>query len=259
MRSRSRRSVIQPLIAHFASQQVYYLVCPDPGGQDVERALRSAGGPLREADLLPQVSELLSALELLHSQHPPLFLGDPVAGDFWLTERGELRIIPFTLARPIGASPIAYRAPELASSAVEPAPPSDIYAVTALLYHVLTGYAPPTYDQIRAGTPLTGPRSLNPAMSPLVEQALLRGLQQRDVNRYQTAREMRVAFETVPPRRCRPHQRPPFHRRCRHQHQSIRRLRYRQSRCRQMPNQRRMLQRRRRPWRKTPRRWQMHQ
>ncbi|HMO57806.1 MAG TPA: hypothetical protein PKC19_10635, partial [Roseiflexaceae bacterium] len=142
-------------------------------------------------------SELLSALELLHSQHPPLFLGDPVAGDFWLTERGELRIIPFTLARPIGASPIAYRAPELASSAVEPAPPSDIYAVTALLYHVLTGYAPPTYDQIRAGTPLTGPRSLNPAMSPLVEQALLRGLQQRDVNRYQTAREMRVAFETV--------------------------------------------------------------
>src|SRR5262249_52643088 len=74
---------------------------------------------------------------------------------------------------------------------------SALYVPVALIYHALTGWAPPTAEQQQAGTPLNGPRSLNPSLSPLMEQALLRGLQQRPGNRYQVASEMRVALEMV--------------------------------------------------------------
>ncbi|HEU5089157.1 MAG TPA: hypothetical protein VFT99_16990, partial [Roseiflexaceae bacterium] len=70
-------------------------------------------------------------------------------------------------------------------------------AVSALLYLASTGWAPAAASQQTDVAPLVAPRALNPALSALVEQALLRGLQLRAANRYQVAREMRVALETL--------------------------------------------------------------
>jgi WD40 repeat protein len=192
-----QHEVLIPLADHFAVGDTYYLVCVDPGGQDFERALRARGGPLPESEALAQGMRLLEALEYLHHQRPPIYLGDPYPGDLWIGEDGAWRLTPFTLARPIGHVPSPYRAPELTEKDAEPTAPGDLYAISALLYHALTGWAPPTAEQQKAGTPLTGPRVLNPTLSALAEQALLRGLQQRPVNRYQAAREMRLAIETV--------------------------------------------------------------
>src|SRR5206468_8770959 len=107
------------------------------------------------------------------------------------------QMLPFTLARPVGHTPSPYRAPELGVPDAEPTAASDLYGVGALLYYVLAGWPPPTAEQQAAGAPLPSPRTLNPALSTLVEQALLRAVQLRSPNRYQTAREMRVALETV--------------------------------------------------------------
>lgn len=186
-----------PLADHFAQENSYYLVCDDPGGQDLERALRMRGGPLPEKEALQQIGRLLDLTGHLHEQKPQLFLGDPLPSDIWVSEDGDWSLTPFTLARPIGNTPSPYRAPELSQADAEPTPASDIYAVGALLYQVMTGWAPPTAEQQRAGMPLNGPRVLNPQISELAEQALLRSLQLRPLNRYQTAREMRIALETV--------------------------------------------------------------
>ncbi|HEY3228102.1 MAG TPA: hypothetical protein VGJ87_02715, partial [Roseiflexaceae bacterium] len=188
--------VLLPLTDHFAEGESYYLVCDDPGGQDLDRMLRFRGGALPEAEALAQVVRLLGTLEHLHSQRPPLYLGDPTPSDLWIGEDGGWRLTPFALARPIGP-PSPYRAPELAEFDADTNAASDLYAVGALLYHALTGSPPTTPEQQAAGAPLIGPRALNPAISLLAEQALLRALQQRPVNRYQAAREMRLALETV--------------------------------------------------------------
>jgi WD40 repeat protein len=188
--------VLLPLVDHFAEGAVYYLVCDDPGGQDLERTLRARGGPLPEADTLAQAIRLLGGIDHLHSQRPPLYLGDPLPSDLWIGEDGTWRLAPFTLARTIGQVASPYRAPELATADAEPTDASDLYASGALLYHALTGWPPATPEQ-QASTPLLGPRSINPALSALAEQVLLRALQLRSVNRYQVAREMRVALETV--------------------------------------------------------------
>lgn len=188
---------LQPLTDHFAEGQAYYLVCDDPGGQDMERALRTRGGPLPEADALRQMRRALEIAEHLHSQKPPLFLGDPSPADVWVAESGAWTLTSFALARPIGQSPSPYRAPELLQPDAEPNQASDIYALGALLYQLMTGWAPPTAEQQQAGMPLNGPRTLNPQVSELAEQALLRSLQPKPLNRYQTAREMRIALETI--------------------------------------------------------------
>jgi WD40 repeat protein len=189
--------VLLPISDHFAEGQFYYIVSPDAGGQDLERMLRTRGGPLAEQDVLAQIVRLLSLVEYLHDQRPMLTLGDPYPSDIWVDANGSWMLAPFTLARPIGSKPSAYRAPELSQSDVEPTPASDLYAVSALLYLALTGWPPVSSEQQRSGTPLTAPRALNPALTALVEQVLLRGLQQRAANRYQVAREMRVALETL--------------------------------------------------------------
>ncbi len=186
-----------PLCDHFAEDSHYFMVCADPGGQDLERSIRARGGPLLEADVLAQASRLLLLLEHLHGQRPPLFLGDLAVTDVWITDQGVWMVTPFTLAAPIGQTPSPYRAPELARTDAEPTTVSDVYTIGALMYHALTGWVPPTPEQQNAGMPLPGPRSLNPQISPLVEQVLLRALQLKAANRFQQAREMRIALETA--------------------------------------------------------------
>jgi WD40 repeat protein len=192
-----RHDALLPLVDHFGADESYYLVCEDVGGQDLERALRARGGPLPEGPTLQQLQRMLGLLEQLHEQKPALFLGDPLPVDLWIGDSGEWRLAPFTLVRTIASAPSPYRAPELARPDAEPSAASDMYALAALLYQALTGWAPPTAAQREAGTPLNGPRALNPGLSTLAEQVLLRGLQLKPENRYQVARELRMSIEMV--------------------------------------------------------------
>jgi WD40 repeat protein len=182
---------------HFAIGMTYVLVCDDPGGQDLERLARDRGGPLAEHEVLNYVERLLVAIDAVHNHAPVLYLCDLRSTDLWSSLDGGLFMTPFTLARHIGAEPSPYRAPELHDSTSEPTTASDLYALGAVLYQLLTGWAPPTAAQREAGTPINSPRMLNARVSPLGEQLVLRALELKPANRYQRAREMRSAVETV--------------------------------------------------------------
>lgn len=189
--------MVLAVLDHFVEGERYYVVCEDVSGQEIERTLRARGEPFSEAEALAQARLLLEALEHLHGQKPALFLGDPLASDLLVRDDGAWRLTPFAMIRPIGSAPSPYRAPELDQTNAEPTPASDLYALTALFYQALTGWPPPTAAQRQAGTPLNGPRSLNPKLSPLAEQVLLRGLQARPENRYQVPREMHLSLNMV--------------------------------------------------------------
>src|SRR6266511_1596706 len=160
-----RNEVILPVLDHLAEGALYYVICDDVGGQDLERTVRARGGSLAEAETLTQARQILEALDSLHGQKPALYLGEPLPGDVWIGEDGAWRITPFTLIRPIGRATSPYRAPELDLPDAEPAAASDLYALCALLYHALTGWAPPAAAQRQAGTPLSDPRTLHPTLA----------------------------------------------------------------------------------------------
>ncbi|MCX7789819.1 MAG: serine/threonine protein kinase [Chloroflexaceae bacterium] len=182
---------------HFARDLTYYLVADDPGGQDLDRVARDRGGPLPENEVLNYLDRLLGALEVLHGHTPPLLIGDLRPSDLWSSLDGGLFLTPFPLVRPLGAEPSPYRAPELSDPHAELTTSSDLYAMGAVLYQLLCGWAPPTSAQRQAGTPLNAPRTLNARISVLAEQLVLRALEMKPANRYQQAREMRRALDTV--------------------------------------------------------------
>ncbi|NTW00807.1 MAG: serine/threonine protein kinase [Oscillochloris sp.] len=182
---------------HFVVDATYYLVADDPSGQDLDRVARDRGGPLPEAEVLTLMDRLLSVLDVLHERTPPLLLGELRSMDLWSSPDGGLSLAPFALVRHVGSEPSSYRAPELHDAQTEPSTSSDLYAMGAVLYHLLTGWPPPTAAQREAGIPLNALRTLNARISTLAEQLTLRALEQKPANRYQRAREMRSALETV--------------------------------------------------------------
>lgn len=187
-----------PVCDHFADDAAVYLVAADPGGQDLERVARDNRAAWSEPQVFAQMERLLQVLAEVHAAQPPLYLGELRSTDLWATPEGELALTPFLFARPRLPTSSPYRAPELEHSPAQPTPASDLYALAAVMYHLLTGWSPPTAEQRRAGVPLNPPRTLNAQITPLTEQMLLRALDLQPANRYQQARELRAALEVVP-------------------------------------------------------------
>jgi len=101
-----------------------------------------------------------------------------------------------------------YIAPEQARRSSDAVPQSDLYALGAMLYEMITGATPfndpnpasLALQHITDAPPL--PRSINPSISVQVEEVLLKALEKSPKDRYQTGKAMmsalRKAFEDGP-------------------------------------------------------------
>ena len=161
-------------------------------GESLADALRRGPRPLPTA--LGLVRDLLGAAEHAHARGVILRRIVPTTMMLELSGRAvitDLRYASWCLSnippddRGAGG---AFVAPEVrAGGAGEPA--SDVFAVAALVYYVLTGQ-PPDLDLAR----LTPPRQLRPAVPAVLERVLLRALQAAPGDRYYTATEMLEDF-----------------------------------------------------------------
>jgi hypothetical protein len=186
----------------FTGGQALYMVVDDPDGQDFARAVhsqavRATAEPTAANGVPEPLGRLLGVFEALHAHRPPLLVGDLLASDIWAAPDGSLSVAPFAVLRPIGAARATYQAPELAHTEEAPTVASDLYALGAVYYHLLTGWAPPTVALRSAGTPLNPPRALNAHISPMLERVLLRLLDMEPGERYQSVGELRHALELV--------------------------------------------------------------
>ncbi len=161
-------------------------------GESLAEALRRGPRPLPTAHAL--VRDLLSAAEHAHARGVilrrivPATLMLEVSGRAVITDlRYSSWCLPNVPPEERGTGG-AFVAPEVrAGGAGEPA--SDVYAVAALVYFVLTGQEPDP-DPGR----VTAPRQLRPAIPAVLERVLLRALQAAPGDRYFTATEMLEDF-----------------------------------------------------------------
>ena len=161
------------------------------------RDARRKGRTLPEAQVLRWIEQLCDALSYLHRQAPPVLHRDIKPANIKLTPEGEIKLVDFGLVKPMdpsdastftglrGVGSIPYTPLEQYGEIADHTDVrSDLYALGATLYQLLTGTEPPSAQEIFL-TPdaLVPPRRVNSEISPAVEGAILAAMAPHPGNR----------------------------------------------------------------------------
>ena len=208
---------------YFSESGNEYLVMEYMEGEDLASVLARHGGPLPEKPVLIWADQVLDALDYLHGQPRPIIHRDIKPANIILAPQGKVKLVDFGLVKlydptnPRTATAMkGMGTPEYtpleqyAGGAGHTDARSDIYALGAMLYHLLTGVTPVNVPQrsLNPGS-LIAPRQVVPALSAVTEAAVLKAIAVHPDQRFQTAREMRTALAAPP---WHPHGRPLQHR-----------------------------------------------
>jgi hypothetical protein len=184
-----------------------YLIMDYVEGEDLDTLL-ARRGPLPEAEVLNWIGQVLDAVEYMHAwvdstsgQPMPVIHRDIKPANIKLTPQGRIMLVDFGIAKyqTGGGTQTGARAASDGFSPVEQYTGgtdarSDIYAIGATLYCLLTGEVPRKSPEIAAGKPLLPPRSYYPAISAHTERAILRAMQTQAASRYASVRDLRQAL-----------------------------------------------------------------
>jgi eukaryotic-like serine/threonine-protein kinase len=188
-----------------------YLVMEYVAGESLDEILARRGAP-PEAEVLGWIDQVMDALEYMHTwvdpvtgQSTPVIHRDIKPANIKLTLQGKIVLVDFGIAKYQTASGTMTGA-RAASPGFSPVEQyvggtdarSDIYALGATLYTLLTGQVPPESPAIAAGALLTPPRILNPTVSPKIEQSILRAMRLQAADRYQSVSEFRHDLFGIP-------------------------------------------------------------
>jgi WD40 repeat protein/class 3 adenylate cyclase/tRNA A-37 threonylcarbamoyl transferase component Bud32 len=163
-----------PLVREDFFEGEDYVVAMDwVDGTDLATLLRDRGRPgLAASSVLAYLSDAAEAMTHLHSQDPAVIHGDVKPGNLILTKGGRVKLVDFgmssapdALRRRIGTP--GFRAPEFASDGA-PSRASDVYALAATAFALLTGSAP-------AGV-LPSWEGIDPAQAEQLEAGMRLGL-----------------------------------------------------------------------------------
>jgi serine/threonine protein kinase len=175
---------------YFSENGNEYLVMDFVPGDDLRQLLRAskeAGDNLSEATVLSWAEQIIDALDYLHNQDPPVLHRDIKPSNIKLTPDNRIKLVDFGLvkllspdeARTItvlqGKGTALYTPLEqYGGEGSHTDARTDVYALGATLYHLLTGYPPPD-AKVRFLNPsnLRRPDALNTALSSQVSEALM--------------------------------------------------------------------------------------
>lgn len=211
----SLRHPALPVVSdHFNESDGQFLVMQYIPGEDLSKLCEANAGPFPLSVVLRWADQLLDALDYLHTRTPAVLHRDIKPQNMKLTDRGELILLDFGLAKGTASSQgksqlsggssvvgftLAYAPLEqIEGSGTEPR--SDIYSAAATLYHLLTNVKPP--DAIaRAMALVSGRRDplrpanvVNPLVPPDVVALLDAAMANSPEDRPSSAAELRRAL-----------------------------------------------------------------
>jgi serine/threonine protein kinase len=218
---RLRHQVLPHVTDHFTEGEAQYLVMQLFPGKDLDELLDEKIEETGEAFAVNQVlrwaDQLLDALEYMHGHQPPVVHRDIKPQNLKLTEQGDVILLDFGLAKGATAEMSQtdesmlkslpgftyHYAPLEQILGTGTDPRSDLYALAATIYRLITGRIPSdaltraAAAQERQPDPLRPANKLNAQVPEAVAAVLTRALAQLPDERPATATEMRRALRSA--------------------------------------------------------------
>ncbi|MGH8549537.1 MAG: protein kinase domain-containing protein [Methylococcales bacterium] len=204
--SRLSHPSIPDIIDRSVVDNMVYLVLEFGGNRTLSGERKRYQGRIPQPVLLPWMRQLCEVLMYLHSQDPPIIHRDLKPDNILLDETGRITLVDFGIAKesePTAMTRTLGRAASYGFSPPEQAmgtgtdERSDIYALGATFYTLLTGEKPPAAHERVAGKELVPPSQIVPEISPRFEAAILKALNLNVNHRQQTVKEFSLALEAV--------------------------------------------------------------
>ena len=209
-----RHRALPNVMDHFSESNVQFLVMEFIPGEDLAEMLKKKDH-FEPAEVLRWADFLLRTLEYLHARNPPILHRDIKPANLKLTEDDELFLLDFGLAKGrlgqmqtmlttrsiFGHTPVYSPLEQVIGAGTDPR--SDLYALGATLYHLITGTvpvdAPTRYNTTEEGgiDPLRPAYTVNAGiprnLSDVIQKAMAIGRRER----WNTATEMRDALRSL--------------------------------------------------------------
>lgn len=188
---------------HFQEGSRYFMVQEYVEGENLEARMERIKRPMEEQDALRYAAEVLDILDYLEQQMPPIVHRDIKPANIIIGAKDQrAHLVDFGIARAYAPSnerrkqttalgTPGYAPPEQYQGNAEPR--SDLYALAATLYHLLTNRDPADHPPFQ----FPPVRTLNPRLSLDIEGILTRALMLDMSQRYQTALEMKRDIDAI--------------------------------------------------------------
>lgn len=221
---------------YFTEDNRQYLVMELIEGKDLGELLEERQSPFPLEDVTRWMEQLLDGLDYLHTQNPPIYHRDLKPQNLKLTPRGKIKLLDFGIAKGGAEAPnsttinnqtfvaatLNYSPIEQIFRVLDPVfrevltqrfeariqavmqqnadARSDLYALGATMYHLLTGFLP--LDALKRTIevwsnkpdPLDHPTKLNSHVPPEIANILLKAMELDYNRRYASALEMQQAL-----------------------------------------------------------------
>ena len=207
-----RHPALPVVIDYFVDGEAQYLVMQFIEGDDLGKLLENRRDRFPSAEVVLWARAVLDALSYLHDHEPPVVHRDIKPSNLRRTPRGEIVLLDFGLAkgrpeeaamprpdRSVFGYTLAYSPPEQILRGKTDAR-SDVYAVGATLYHLLTGRPPVNaLDRMRTAEsgrpdPLPAAHLVSADVPESLGRLIARAMAVDGAERYASARDMRAAL-----------------------------------------------------------------
>ena len=213
--ARLRHSALPKVIDHFSESAGQFLVMEFIAGDDLAEMLKQRGYPFALSEVMGWGDQLLDVLDYLHTHEPPIIHRDIKPQNLKLTERGQLILLDFGLAKDtpfrmtrvtssgsiFGYTPNYAPLEQIQGAGTNSC--SDLYSLAATLYHLLTGAVPPDALNRAAALvdaqadPLRLANEIVASVPAAIATVLGKAMALSRTNRYKDAAEMRRALKAV--------------------------------------------------------------
>jgi tRNA A-37 threonylcarbamoyl transferase component Bud32 len=145
--SQVQHSHIVKMLDYFAENRRLYIVLEKVEGESLRQRIKRTGTPMSETEVVDVAQQLCQVLQYLHSQEPPIVHRDVTPDNIMFSDSKQIKLIDFSLAAAKKSHKTSstmgkhcYAPPEQFRE--EACPQSDLYAVGATMYYLLTGEDP---------------------------------------------------------------------------------------------------------------------